>query len=229
MDIAQNFINDWQEITDILAQVCDVPAALIMKLSGPDIEVLVSSQNEGNPYSPGDKEYFEDSGLYCETVIKSKNKLLVPDALADEKWKDNPDVKLNMISYLGFPVCHPDGKPFGTICILDTKRNEYSSPFEKLMLKFRDILEKNLELIHMNQTLGDKNRQLTDYLVELQVLRGIVPICAYCKAIRDKEDQWRPVEHYLVKNNEADFSHGICPICMDKHYPDYKKQVKNES
>lgn len=81
MDIAQNFINDWQEITDILAQVCDVPAALIMKLSGPDIEVLVSSQNEGNPYSPGDKEYFEDSGLYCETVIKSKNKLLVPDAL----------------------------------------------------------------------------------------------------------------------------------------------------
>jgi len=124
--LPEDFQENWQQIVDILAQICCVPAALIMKLSVPDIEVLISSRSEGNPYHPEDKEHFEGSGLYCETVIKSKNKLLVPDALADEKWKNNPDIKLNMISYLGFPIFLPDGTPFGTICILDSKRNEYS-------------------------------------------------------------------------------------------------------
>ena len=77
----------WQEIVNILAQLCEVPAALIMMLSDADIEVFISSQSKGNPYHPGDKEHFEGSGLYCETVIKSNNKLLVPDALVDEYWK----------------------------------------------------------------------------------------------------------------------------------------------
>mgnify|MGYP001953189988 CR=1 FL=1 len=66
-----------------------------------------------------------DSGLYCETVIKSGKQLLVPDALADKDWENNPDVELNMISYLGFPILFPDGNPFGTICVLDNKKNAY--------------------------------------------------------------------------------------------------------
>lgn len=220
-EIQQN----WQEIVNIIAQICQVPAALIMKLTGTDISVLVSSNSEGNPYHAGDKEHFENSGLYCETVIKSKSKLLVPEALADEHWKNNPDVKLNMISYLGFPIFLPGGEPFGTICILDSKPNEYSLVIEQLMLKFKDMIESHLELIYFNQTLGDENKRLTDYLTELQVLRGIVPICSYCKNIRDKKDNWHPIEHYLVRQlPEADFSHGICPECMKKHYPECAKE-----
>lgn len=216
-DVQEN----WQQITDIISQICNVPAGLIMKLSGPDIEVFISSRSEGNPYHPGDKEHFEGSGLYCETVIKSKNKLLVPDALADENWKNNPDIKLNMISYLGFPVYLPDKTPFGTICVLDNKRNEFSPIIEQLMLKFKSIIENNLELLYMNQSLGDKNRRLTDYLMEIQAFRGIVTICSNCKAIRNQEGQWQPIEHYLIKNPEADFSHGVCPNCMKKLYPDF--------
>ncbi len=103
LTIKDDTIKGRQEIVDILAQFCDIPAALIMRLQQPDIEVLVSSQSEGNPYHPGDKEYFADSGLYCETVIKSQEKLLVPDALSDPVWENNPDIKLDMISYLEFP------------------------------------------------------------------------------------------------------------------------------
>ena len=196
-----------------------------MRLSHPDIEVFISSRNEGNPYHPGEREYFENSGLYCETVIKSRSKLLVSDALADDNWKNNPDVKLGMISYLGFPVFMPDGSPFGTICVLDRKRNEYSTIIEQLMVKFKSIIESNLELIYMNQILGDKNRRLTDYLMELQALRGIVTICSNCKAIKDKQGQWHSIEHYLIKHPEADFSHGICPNCMKKLYPDFDNDV----
>jgi len=220
IEVPADIMKNWQEISDILAGIIEIPAALIMRFTDLDIEVLVSSNSEGNPYHPGDKEKLYGSGLYCEIVVKTKDKLLVPDALADENWKNNPDVKLNMISYLGFPILLPDGKPFGTICVLDNKRNEYSEKTEKLMLKFRSLIESHLEIIYMNQKLGDKNKRLTDYLMELQTLRGLVPICSNCKRIRDNQNNWHPVEHYLLRHPEAKFSHGVCPKCMKKLYSD---------
>jgi len=216
----------WQEIVDLMAEIIGIPAGLIMRLEGPTIEVLVSSKTEGNPYHPGDKEHFERSGLYCETVIKTQDRLLVPNALADAKWRNNPDVKLRMISYLGFPILLPNGRPFGTICVLDNKENAYSERFEELIVKFRNLVQSDLEIIYMNQVLGDKNRRLTDYLTELQALRGIVPICAHCKSIRDVQGAWHPVEHYLLRHPEADFTHGICPACMKKHYSAYTKDCQ---
>ncbi len=218
IEVPTDILEIWQEIVDILAEIIGIPAGLIMRLSDPDIEVFVSSRSEGNPYHPGDKENFWGSGLYCEAVINTQDKLLVPNALADINWKENPDIKLNMISYLGFPILLPDGKPFGTICVLDNKENAYSDNFEKLILKFRNLVQSDLEIIYMNQVLGDKNKRLTDYLMELQTLRGMVPICSNCKSIRDAQDDWHPIEHYLIRHPEADFSHSICPKCMKKLY-----------
>ena len=219
IEVPRVTLDTWQEVVDILSEVFAVPAALIMRLNGPAIEVFVSSNSVGNPYHPGDKEHLWGSGLYCETVIRRQDRLLVPNALADARWRDNPDVKLNMISYLGFPILLPNGRPFGTICVLDKKENTYSEQFEKLMLKFRSLVQSDLQILYMNQVLGDKNKQLTDYLMELQALRGMVPICANCKSIRDGEDNWHPIEHYLIRHPEADFSHTICPECMEKLYP----------
>jgi len=220
IEVPTPILENWQEIVNILADMIPIPASLIMRLDDPNIEVFVSSNGKANPYHPGDKEKVYGSGLYCETVIKTKDKLLVPNALADANWKDNPDIKLGMISYLGFPILLPDGKPFGTICVLDNKQNQYSENVEKLMQNFRNLLQSHLESIYMNQVLGDKNKRLTDYLMELQALRGIVPICANCKSIRDAQDNWHPIEHYLIKHPEANFSHGICPKCAKKLYPE---------
>ena len=201
-----------------MADIIKIPATLIMRLVESDIEVFVSSHSKGNPYHPGDKEHFVGSGLYCETVINTKDKLLVPNALVDEKWKHNPDVQLNMISYLGFPITLPDEAPFGTICVLDYKENAYSETYERFIENFRDIIQSHLELFYMNKTLGDTNKHLVDYIKEIQILRGIVPICSYCKKIRDAEGQWSEIETYITKRSEAKFSHGICPTCREKHY-----------
>ena len=190
-----------------------------MRLVDTNIEVYVSSRSKHNPYRPGDYEHFLGSGLYCETVINSKSKLLVPNALLDEKWKDNPDIKHNMISYLGFPIILPDGKPFGTICVLDNKENTYSKTFEDLIRNFRDVIQSHLELTYMNRALGEKNKKITDYLHEIKVLRGILPICSYCKKIRNQEGAWIRLEDYIGKRSEAKFSHGICNECMAKYYP----------
>lgn len=153
-------------------------------------------------------------------MIKTKHKLLIPNALVDEKWKNNPDVKLNMISYLGFPITFPDGKPFGTICVLDNKENAYSETYVNLIKNFRDITQSHLELIYMNTILGEKNNSLSDYLEEIKTLRGIVPICSFCKKIRDAEGKWTEVEVYVSKHSEAQFSHSFCPECGKKHYGD---------
>src|SRR5882672_8592411 len=120
-----------------------VPSALVMKVEPPNITVFVSSESKGNPYEQ-DELASLNSGLYCETVMKTRQSLLVPDALFEEEWKSNPDVKLGMISYLGFPIEWPDGHIFGTICILDNKRNEYSEPYRKLLLQFREVLQADL-------------------------------------------------------------------------------------
>lgn len=220
LGIPADILKNWQEIVNLLAELLGIPAALIMRYVDPSIEVFLSSTSEGNPYHPGDKETVFGSGLYCERVLTTRDKLLVPDALADEHWKNNPDVKLNMISYLGFPILLPSKEPFGTICVLDTKPNQYSETTEKLILKFRSILESQLEMIYMNQILGDQNKRLTDYLMELQALRGLVPICANCKSIRDSQNNWHPIEELLIRHPEAEFSHGICPKCMKKLYPE---------
>ncbi len=138
-EITEDTLNKWQSIVDILAPLIDIPAELIMRIVQSDIEVFVSSHSAGNPYHPGDHKHLLGSRLYCEIVINKKKKLLVPNALIDKKWKNNPDIKLNMISYLGFPILLPNGEPFGTICVLDNKKNNYSKTYEKLM--------KNLSII----------------------------------------------------------------------------------
>lgn len=65
-------------------------------------------------------------------------------------------------------------------------------------------------------------------LAEVKTLRGILPICSFCKKIRDDEGNWNQVEAYVQKRSEANFSHGICPECVEKHYPEEYKIIKRE-
>jgi hypothetical protein len=220
IEICDPIIQKWQTIVDTMAEISDVPAGLIMRIKKDDIEVFVSSQSEENPYKVGDKEHLIGSGLYCEYVIKTKSKLLVPDARVDDKWKNNPDIMLDMISYLGFPIMLPDGRAFGTICVLDNKANAYSNTYEKLIMQFRDLTQWHLELLYMNQSLGEKNKLLSDYISEIKTLRGILPICSICKQIRDDKGYWNQIEAYIQEHSEAEFSHGICQECAKKYYPD---------
>src|SRR5246127_5386623 len=143
MQVPSEIIQKWQEIVDLLAEIIHVPSALIMRVEPPNIKVFVSSETKGNPYER-DEVAPLNTGLYCETVMNTRQPLLVPDALRDEKWRSNPDIKLGMISYLGVPIVWPDGEVFGTICVLDKKPNEYSELYRKLLLQWRDVLQADL-------------------------------------------------------------------------------------
>jgi hypothetical protein len=77
--------------------------------------------------------------------------------------------------------------------------------------------------IKVTEPLLDKLRQtivrLEKALGEVKTLRGIVPICSFCKRVRDDKGFWDQVEVYVRDRTEADFSHSICPACMKRHYP----------
>jgi CheY-like chemotaxis protein len=60
------------------------------------------------------------------------------------------------------------------------------------------------------------NSELTNALANVKELSGLVPICGYCKRIRDDHDYWHSVEQYITDHSEAHFTHGICPICFEK-------------
>lgn len=220
IEIPDTVLNKWQNMVDAMAVLINVPAGLIMRISESDIEVFVSSQSEKNPYKKGEKEHLLGSGLYCEEVIRSKKELLIPNALTDNQWKNNPDIKLNMISYLGFPLLYPDKDSFGTICVLDSKENAYSTTYENLIVSLKEVIEGHLELLYINHILGEKNRNLSDYISEIQTLRGIIPICSSCKKIRDDKGYWNQIESYIQRHSEAQFSHSLCPDCSKKLYPD---------
>ncbi len=64
---------------------------------------------------------------------------------------------------------------------------------------------------------------------EVKVLRGLLPICAHCKQIRDETDQWNSLEAYIDDHSEARFSHGICPDCITIHYPDMRKEAEGKN
>jgi hypothetical protein len=73
----------------------------------------------------------------------------------------------------------------------------------------------------MNNVLGGKNKQLSDYISEIQILRDIIPICSFCKKIRNDEGYWQAIESYMSKYMEAKFSHGVCPECLKENYPEF--------
>jgi DNA-binding response OmpR family regulator len=92
----------------------------------------------------------------------------------------------------------------------------------------RLLRERNLELERVNGELTRRQQQLEEALGNIKTLRGLIPICSYCKKIRDDKGFWERVESYLKKHSEASFSHSICPECLREHFPDFARGVKPE-
>ena len=77
------------------------------------------------------------------------------------------------------------------------------------------------ELIATKRDLQQKTMELQDALSQVKLLSGYLPICASCKKIRDDKGYWQAVESYIDSHSEAKFSHGICPECIQKLYPEF--------
>lgn len=72
----------------------------------------------------------------------------------------------------------------------------------------------------MEEMVQDRTRELTEAMDNVKTLKGLLPICASCKNIRDDKGYWTQIENYIHTHSDAQFSHGICPDCAQKLYPD---------
>lgn len=92
-----------------------------------------------------------------------------------------------------------------------------TKPFEESEVSAR--VKTHIELKLARQKQAVLIQRLQKALEEVKQLRGIIPICARCKKIRSDDGFWMQVEHYISEHSEAEFSHGLCPICMREMYP----------
>ena len=95
----------------------------------------------------------------------------------------------------------------------------------------RRVVERTAELEESNCLLESEAEQrkaliddLQGALSEIKTLSGLLPICASCKNIRDDTGYWSQIEVYIRDHSDAEFSHGICPQCIEQLYPEYSKQ-----
>jgi sigma-B regulation protein RsbU (phosphoserine phosphatase) len=87
-------------------------------------------------------------------------------------------------------------------------------PFDYDELQAR--LQVGVQVVSLQLELGQKVKELQDALDHVKSLQGLLPICAYCKKIRDDQNYWHAVENYISANADVHFSHGICPDCYQK-------------
>lgn len=81
------------------------------------------------------------------------------------------------------------------------------------------------QLNNQMRELHKKNIELENARDEIKTLSGLLPICSYCKNIRDDKGYWNKLENYLHEHSGADFTHSICPDCVEKHFPRYKNTL----
>jgi phosphoserine phosphatase RsbU/P len=97
--------------------------------------------------------------------------------------------------------------------------NDYlTRPFKIGELTAR--VEVGRRMIEMQDTLVSKLEELRKALLEIKTLRGMLPICANCKRIRDDKGYWNQIETYISNHTGAEFSHSLCPDCIKALYPD---------
>jgi DNA-binding response OmpR family regulator len=87
--------------------------------------------------------------------------------------------------------------------------------FHDQELKVR--IEAGIRILQLQTSLQQRVQELEDALAKVNLLQGLLPICSYCKSIRDDRDYWHQLETFISDHTDARFTHGICPACYEQH------------
>jgi len=98
-------------------------------------------------------------------------------------------------------------------------RTGIKRPYE---LIFRSLAQSNRDMADEVAARRSTEVKLRRALDEIKGLHGILPICTHCKKIRDDKGAWKQLEEYIHTHSDAEFSHGLCPDCLERHYPDFR-------
>jgi GAF domain-containing protein len=196
----------YDDLTGLAAYLCDVPVAMI-SLVDESRQWFKSRLGLNQRETPRDV-------AFCAHAILQSDPLIVRDALKDARFADSALVTRSphIRFYAGFPLATPEGYALGTLCAIDRKPRRLSSEQKQAMQALARQVMALLELRRVSA-------RMAVALQKVKTLHGLLPICAWCKRIRDDQGYWSQVEAYIQAHTDADFTHGICPDCFQKQLP----------
>ncbi|CAK6689594.1 GAF domain-containing protein [Synechococcus sp. BA-124 BA4] len=197
----------YDDITLLATHLCEVPIALISLV---DAERQWFKSRVGVDVSETSRDV-----SFCAHAILGKDTLVVRDAREDERFRDNPLVcqSPHIVFYAGVPLTTPEGARIGTLCVIDHRPRDLSD----LQLRSLKALARQVVLQLELKRVSD---QLAGALERIDVMEELIPICSYCKGIRNDQGYWGSVEAFIKSHDNVEFSHGVCEACMAKHFPE---------
>jgi GAF domain-containing protein len=144
---------------------------------------------------------------FCQHVVTSGEELIVTDATNDPRVRGNGAVEsLRAQAYAGVPLRTSEGHVLGSFCVLDHEPREWTA--EELET-LTDLAAACITEIELRGAVGALERAEE----RIRTLRGLIPVCAWCRRIRDDAGYWNDLERYVETHTGARVSHGICPAC----------------
>ncbi len=193
----------FDDITKLAAFICQTPIATVT-LVDENRQWFKSQVGLTASETPRDQ-------AFCAYTILQSDMLIVEDATRDERFRDNPLVVNNpgIRFYAGAPLQTSDGFGLGSVCVIDHKPR-------RLSLEQAEALTRLSRMVMLQFEYRESCARLAEALKNVKTLSGLLPICSYCKQVRNDSGYWQQVEAYIQSRSEARFTHGICAKCHDE-------------
>jgi len=203
----------YDDIVKVAAHVMDTPIALVSLI---DENRQWFKARLGLDVSETPREI-----AFCTHAIQQSETMIVEDARNDARFAQNPLVTgaPDIRFYMGAPLITSEGHALGTLCVIDGKPRHITAEQQDALEALRRIAVNLIEQRAMS-------RKLAEALNNIQELRGLLPICAYCKNVRNDQGYWNEISHYFAEHTDVKLTHGICPACSEKHFPEYWDRKK---
>jgi GAF domain-containing protein len=151
--------------------------------------------------------------------------LIVPDTCADPRFTTHPLVTSppRIRFYAAIPLETLEGYAVGTLSVADRSPHVLS---HEQRTGFQAVGRQVAAQVEWCRHASERERlfqDLDEALHKIQMLTGLLPICSSCKRIRDDKGYWDEVDHYIQSHSQATFTHGVCPKCLQRLYPEYFK------
>ncbi|MCX6116377.1 MAG: GAF domain-containing protein [Proteobacteria bacterium] len=191
----------YDDLTFVASQICDTPISLV-SLVDKDRQWFKSRVGLEASETPRNI-------AFCTHAIEGNDVFIVEDASRDARFKANPLVNgdPNIRFYAGAPLVTKEGFGLGTLCVIDRVPRILT---EKKIRALEALSRQVVALLEFRKVAAELEQALN----EVKMLNDMLPMCAWCRKVRNDEGFWTKVEDYLKDKSGVTTSHGICPECV---------------
>lgn len=193
----------FDDVTKLASYICGTPMALVT-LIDKDRQWFKAKIGLASSETPRDI-------AFCAHTIHQAKLMIVENAVEDERFRSNPYVTgdPHVRFYAGAPLLTSEGYGLGSLCVLDQKPRQLNSEQIAALEALSRTIVTALELRRVSHDLAEAAENI-------KTLKGLIPICSYCKAVLNDRGYWESVDRYICEHTDAGFTHGICPKCAER-------------